>query len=198
MIEKIRELLFKIFKKEGFIGKMIDKFFTKEFISYIFFGLMTTIVNLAVFYLTKKLFAAIGWNGVFNTIVPEDSKIVELFSGGSEYLDANLIAWIAGVVFAFVTNKLFVFESKSWKSKTAGKEFIEFVGARLFSFGVEEGGMWLFVDVLGFGEKSLNLFGFTISGQIIAKLALAVIVVILNYFFSKFIIFKKSKNQGDR
>ena len=96
-----------------------------------------------------------------------------------------------GVIFAFVTNKLFVFESKSWSSKTAGKEFVEFVGARLFSFGVEEGGMWLFVDILAFGEKSLTLFGFTITGQIISKLALAVIVVILNYFFSKFIIFKR-------
>ena len=81
MIEKIRELLFKIFKKEGFIGKTIDKFFTKEIVSYVFFGVMTTIVNLAVFYLTKQLFAAIGWNGFFNTIVPEDSKNVELFSG---------------------------------------------------------------------------------------------------------------------
>ena len=48
------------------------------------------------------------------------------------------------------------------------------------------------------GEKSVTLFGFTITGQIIAKLALAVIVVILNYFFSKFIIFKKKKEQGDR
>ncbi len=178
MIEKTRNLLFKFFKKEGFIGKLIDKFFTKEFISYIFFGVMTTLVNLAVFYLTKKLFSAIGWNGVFNTIVPEDSKIVELFSGGSEYLDANLIAWVAGVVFAFVTNKLFVFESKSWKPSVAGKEFTGFVGARVFSLVVEMLGMFVMVTLLTWNE-------------LVAKLIVGVVVIILNYIFSKLLIFKK-------
>ena len=178
MIEKIRKLLFKIFKKEGFIGKLIDKFFTKEIISYVFFGVMTTIVNLAVFYLTKQLFAAIGWNGVFNSIVPEDSKIVELFSGGSEYLDANLIAWVAGVIFAFVTNKLFVFESKSWKPSVAGKEFTGFVGARVFSLVVEMLGMFVMVTLLVWNE-------------LVAKLIVGVIVIIMNYIFSKLLIFKK-------
>lgn len=178
MIEKIRELLFKIFKKESFIGRLIDKFFTKEIVSYVFFGVLTTVVNLAVFYLTKKLFAAIGWNGFFNTIVPEDSKIVELFSGGSEYLDANLIAWVAGVIFAFVTNKLFVFESKSWKPSVAGKEFTGFVGARVFSLVVEMLGMFVMVTLLTWNE-------------LIAKLIVGVIVIIMNYIFSKLLIFKK-------
>lgn len=178
MIEKTREMLFRIFKKDGFVVKMIDRFFTKEFISYIFFGVMTTLVNLAVFYLTKKLFTAIGWNGVFNTVVPEDSKIVELFSGGSEYLDANLIAWVAGVVFAFVTNKLFVFESKSWKPSVAGKEFTGFVGARVFSLVVEMLGMFVMVTLLTWNE-------------LVAKLIVGVVVIILNYIFSKLLIFKK-------
>lgn len=178
MIEKIRELLFRIFKKDGFIGKMIDKFFTKEIVSYIFFGLMTTIVNLAVFYLVKKLFGAIGWNGLFNTIVPEDSKIVELFSGGSEYLDANLIAWVAGVIFAFVTNKLFVFESKSWKPSVAGKEFTAFISARVFSLVVEMLGMFVMVSLLTWHE-------------LVAKLIVGVVVIIMNYVFSKLLIFKK-------
>ena len=154
------------------IKELIVKY--KELLLYLIFGVLTTLVNLLTFWIFTKIL------------------------GEELYLINNAIAWVVGVIFAFVTNKLFVFESKSWNIKTAGKEFVEFVGARLFSFGVEEGGMWLFVDILGFGEKSLTLFGFTISGQIIAKLALAVIVVILNYFFSKFIIFKKSKNQGDR
>ncbi len=178
MIDKTRELLFKIFKKEGFIGKLIDKFYTKEIVSYVFFGVLTTIVNLAVFYLTKKLFAAIGWNGFFNTIVPEDSKIVELFSGGSEYLDANLIAWVAGVIFAFVTNKLFVFESRSWKPSVAGKEFTSFVGARVFSLVVEMLGMFVMVTLLTWNE-------------LVAKLIVGVIVIIMNYVFSKLFIFRK-------
>ena len=147
------------------IKELIVKY--KELLLYLVFGVLTTAVNFLVF-------------GIFTKIFGEEL-----------YLVNNAIAWVVGVVFAFITNKLFVFESKSWRGKIAGKEFIEFVGARLFSFGVEEGGMWLFVDILAFGEKSVSLFGFTITGQIIAKLALAVIVVILNYFFSKFIIFRR-------
>lgn len=154
------------------IKELIVKY--KELLLYLIFGVLTTLVNFLTFWIFTKIL------------------------GEEIYLLNNAIAWVVGVAFAFVTNKLFVFESKSWNIKTVGKELPEFVGARLFSFGVEEGGMWLFVDVLAFGEKSLNLFGITLTGQIIAKLVLAVIVVILNYFFSKFIIFKKKKEQGDR
>lgn len=178
MIEKTRELLFKIFKKESFIGKLTDKLLTQEIVSYVLFGVLTTIVNLAVFYLTKQLFVSIGWNGFFNTIVPADSKIVELFSGGSEYLDANLIAWVAGVIFAFVTNKLFVFESKSWKPSVAGKELTSFVGARVFSLAVEMLGMFVMVTLLVWNELA-------------AKLMVGVIVIIMNYIFSKLFIFRK-------
>lgn len=177
MIEKLRELLFKIFKKESFIGKIIDKFFTKEIVTYIIFGILTTAVNLLTFYIFKKIFISVGWNGIFNEIVPENSKIVELFSGGSDYLDANLIAWVVGVIFAFVTNKLFVFESKSWKPAVAGKEFAGFVGARVFSLGVEMLGMFVMVTLLTWNE-------------FIAKIIVGIAVIILNYIFSKLLIFK--------
>ena len=131
MIDKIRELLFRLFKKESFIGKMIDKFFTKEIVSYIFFGVLTTAVNLLTFYLFKELFISIGWEGILNTLLSSAGweKALDFLSDGSDYLDANTIAWVVGVLFAFFTNKLFVFESKSWKPSVAGKEFIGFVGA---------------------------------------------------------------------
>ena len=178
MIEKIRELFLKIFKKESFIGKIVDKFFTKEIVTYIIFGVLTTAVNLLTFYIFKKIFISVGWNGIFNEIVPENSKIIELFSGGSDYLDANLIAWVAGVIFAFITNKLFVFESKSWKPAVAGKELAGFVGARVFSLGVEMLGMFVMVTLLTWNE-------------FVAKLIVGVAVIILNYIFSKLLIFKK-------
>lgn len=177
MIEKIRKLLFRIFKKESFIGKLVDRFFTREIITYIIFGVLTTAVNLATFYIFKKIFISVGWDGIFNEIVPENSKIVELFSGGSDYLDANLIAWVAGVIFAFITNKLFVFESKSWKPTVAGREFAGFVGARVFSLGVEMLGMFVMVTLLTWNE-------------FVAKIIVGVAVIILNYIFSKLLIFK--------
>ncbi len=183
MIEKIRELFFKIFKKESFIGKIIDKLFTKEIITYVFFGVLTTAVNLATFYVFKKLFISIGWEGVFNQIIPADSAVLKVFSGGSEYLDANAIAWVVGVIFAFVTNKLWVFESKSWKPSVAGKEFIGFTGARIFSFVVETLMMFVMVSLLHWND-------------LVAKVIVGVIVVIINYVFSKLIIFKnKDKSE---
>lgn len=179
MIEKIRELLFKIFKKESFLGKLIDKFFTKEIISYIFFGVLTTAVNLITFFLFKKLFIQIGWDGVLNSLLTSLGweKALNFLSDGSEYLDANTIAWVAGVLFAFFTNKLFVFESKSWKPSVAGKEFVGFVGARLLSFVAESVLMFLMVTVLHMNE-------------LIAKIVVAIVVIIMNYVFSKLFIFK--------
>lgn len=139
----------------------------KELITYVIFGVLTTLVNFFAFWIFTKIF------------------------GEDLYLVNNAIAWVVGVVFAYITNKLFVFESKSWDLKVITKEITGFLGARIFSFLVEEGGMFLFVSVLGLGEKSLTLLGFTITGQFIVKILLAVIVVILNYIFSKFIIFKR-------
>ena len=98
---------------------------------------------------------------------------------------------IVAVAFAYVTNKIWVFESKVTKPKALAKEIIEFFIARLFSLGVEEAGLLILVDLMKFKDLNFNLFTFTVTGELIAKVILAVVVVILNYIFSKFIIFKK-------
>lgn len=179
MTEKIRELLFKIFKKESFFGKLIDKLFTREIITYVIFGVLTTVVNLVTFYITKKIFISIGWDGVFNAVFTSagSEKILALLGKGTDYLDATVIAWVVAVIFAFITNKLIVFESKSWKPSVAGKEFAAFIGARIFSLLVELLFMFVTVTLL-----SINEF--------IAKIFVQIIVVILNYVFSKLLIFK--------
>lgn len=141
----------------------------KELIVYVIFGGLTTAVNIATFYILEAFFS----------------------NGENSYLINNAIAWFVAVIFAYITNKIFVFESHSWAIKIVLKEALEFFGARVFSFLIEEAGLWLFVDILGFGKMSYNLLNFTVTGGLIAKLILAVIVVILNYFFSKFVIFKK-------
>ena len=153
--------------------KMIKTLFIKykELITYVIFGVLTTLVNFFAFWIFTKIF------------------------GEDLYLVNNAIAWVVGVVFAYVTNKLFVFESKSWDLKLIAKEITGFLGARIFSFLVEESGMFLFVSVLGLGESSLTLLGFTITGQFIVKILLAVIVVVMNYVFSKFFIFKSLENR---
>lgn len=149
------------------IKGLINKY--RELITYVIAGGLTTLVNLATF------------------------KIFNIILGDSKYLISNIIAWVVGVIFAYVINKLWVFESKSWKINVISKEIPEFVGARLFSLLVEEGGLWMFVDKLKFDRYSFDLFGFTIDGKLISKIVLAVIVVILNYLFSKLVVFKSKK-----
>ena len=116
--------------------------------------------------------------------------------GEAAYLVNNVIAWFVAVVFAYITNKLWVFDSKSWKFKVLLKEVPEFFLARVFSLLVEEGGLWLFIEKMGFDAFSFTILGFEVTGKLIAKIVLAVIVVILNYFFSKFVIFAKKKKEN--
>ena len=139
----------------------------KELVSYVFFGALTTAVNFISFWLFSKLL------------------------GENLYYISNAIAWLVSVIFAYITNKLFVFKAKNFSPKVLIKEISVFFSARVFSFLVEEGGLILLIWVLGFGEYSFNLFGFEINGQIIAKILLAVIVVLINYFVSKFAVFRK-------
>lgn len=150
---------------------MIKRLFNKyrELISYIFFGVLTTVVSLVSF------------------------RIFDVILGEKLYLLTNIISWVFAVIFAYITNKLWVFESKSWKASVVIKELIGFFGARILSLVIEEVGLWLMVDLLSMGEISINIFRFNINGNFIAKLIMQVVVVILNYIFSKLVIFKKSK-----
>lgn len=142
--------------------KLWNRLFSREVLLYLLFGVLTTVVNYVVFWLVLHLF------------------------GEDIALAANAIAFAASVIFAFITNKLFVFESKSWERHILGKELTSFVGARLLSFGLEELGLLLCINQLKVGRWAL----FGISGVMIAKIALSVIVVILNYIISKFLVFR--------
>ena len=147
------------------IKNLIIKY--KELIIYVFFGLCNTVVNLGSY------------------------KLLTMHLGVELYLVSNGIAWFVTIVFAFVTNKLFVFESKSWDLKLVAKEVSSFFAARVFSFLVEEAGLFLLVDIFGMKDFAFEVYGFTVSGNMISKVILAVVVVVMNYFFSKFVIFRK-------
>lgn len=139
----------------------------KELLLYLVFGVSTTVVNFVAFTLFQALL------------------------GERLYLISNGLAWFAAVVFAYVTNKLWVFESKSWQPAVLWREIPSFLGARVLSFVIEEVGLLVLIEGLRFDLFSLTALGITVGGTLIAKLLLAVIVVILNYFFSKLFIFKK-------
>ena len=153
------------------IKKLFEKY--KEVISYVFFGVLATVVNLVSF-------------KIFNAVL-----------GAHLYLLTNVISWLITVIFAYFTNKLWVFESKSWKAEVVIKELIGFFGARIFSLVVEEAGLWLMIDIMHMGKISWDIFSFNLDGNMIAKIIMQVVVVILNYVFSKLVIFKQ-KNDSDK
>ena len=135
------------------IGELFKKY--REQISYLFFGVMTTLVNWVSYYLFAYL--------VFGSFDIDKSV-------------SKAIAVVIAVIFAFVVNKLFVFESKT--NEHIFREIVTFVGARAFSAVIEVGGFKLFVDMLNYNDTLVNI-------------AVSVFVVLLNYVLSKFLIFKK-------
>ena len=133
--------------------KLYQKY--KEIINYLIVGGLTTVVSLGTYYLCVLTF-----------LDPRD---------GFQLQCANIISWIAAVAFAYVTNRVFVFESKS---KEIGKEITAFVLSRVGTLLMDMGIMFLTVTCLGMNDK-------------IAKLLVQVIVTVGNYVFSKFFVFRK-------
>ncbi len=136
----------------------------KELFLYGVFGVLTTILNIALY---------------------------RILSGIMNHLIANAIAWVICVLFAFVTNKVFVFESKSFETKLVLKELAAFTAARLATGVFDELFMFVAVDLLKCGQMNLEAFGLTINGATIAKIISNIIVIIFNYIFSKLFIFAK-------
>ena len=93
---------------------------------------------------------------------------------------SNIIAWIVAVIFAFITNKLIVFGSKNMDKKVVIKETVGFFIARVISLGIDMGLIHLMIDVMKIHE-------------IISKVISNIVVIIVNYLFSKLFIFKKEK-----
>lgn len=125
----------------------------QSFISYAVFGVLTTVVNIVTYSVCyNKL-------GIGNTL-------------------SNVIAWILAVAFAYVTNKLWVFDSKSWKWSVLRREILAFVSCRLATGILDIVIMFVCVDLMDWPAM-------------IMKVLSNVLVIVLNYVFSKLIIFKK-------
>lgn len=121
---------------------------------YLVFGVLTTLVNYLVYFPCDR-FLHTAWL-------------------------SNSIAWIFAVLFAYVTNKPFVFESHDWSMGTVGPEFMKFVGTRVASLVAENLILLVSVDILGW-----NRIGW--------KLLASVLVVVMNYVGSKLLVFRKKK-----
>lgn len=133
---------------------LIKKLYYDSRIRYLFFGGLTTLVNIVVFAILEGPL-------------------------GIDYKISNFFSVAAAICFAFVVNKLYVFQSKSRNFSDTVQEFIKFVLGRLVTMVVEVGGVPFCVELLG-------------QPKMIAKLETQVIVMVVNYFISKLFVFKSS------
>ena len=134
--------------------KIILKY--KSIIAYLFFGVLTTLINWGSYFLC--------YNIVQIPNVP-----------------STIIAWILAVAFAFITNKIWVFGSKSFNGKVLLYEIWTFIAARLITGILDVVIMYFAVDVFAMNST-------------VWKLISNIIVIVLNYIFSRLIIFKKENS----
>ena len=147
----------------------LKKLLNRETVLYIIFGVATTVVNYVVFHL------------LYNVLWHQRNS-----------LTANAAAFVAAVIFAFVVNKLFVFESRSWNADTLKREIPSFLAARIGSFGIEEAGLFVAEKVFRLGGiVAVTVGSLSLDWITVIKVALAFVVVALNYVFCKLIVFKK-------
>ena len=129
----------------------------KEIINYLIIGILTTIVSLASYYLLT-----------FSILNPNNAFELQL---------ANIISWILSVLFAYITNRKYVFSSTN---KNIKKELSKFISSRFTTLLIDMGLMALLVTILNFNDK-------------LVKLIVQIIVIALNYIFSKLFVFKEQK-----
>lgn len=127
----------------------------REQISYLFFGVLTTGINFVIYT------AAYEWIGIDN-------------------LTSVVLAWIGSVLFAYITNKIWVFQSKTQNKIKLIRESLEFFAARLLTGGVELGIMYVCVDLWSWNGMFMKLIS-------------SVLIIILNYILSKLVVFRKQK-----
>ncbi len=106
---------------------------------------------------------------------------------------ATFIDNIICIIFAFFTNKFFVFRSKSEDAKGFVKEFLGFFAARVFTLILSEILVWLGCDVLGYNKDTYHLV--YVSDATIVQLITQFVVIVANYIFSKLLIFKKKPQE---
>ena len=152
----------------------MKKLLTKEILMYLIFGVFTTVVSWG----TYTVFVNVCKMSVFW---------------------ANFVSWICAVTFAYITNKLWVFESKSWEAEFVIKEAASFFASRGVTGVIEIVCVPLLVKT-SFDNLFYNLFekmgvGMKIlfTDGIYSKIVVSFIIVILNYVFSKLIVFKNKK-----
>lgn len=171
--------------------KLIFKDIYKKYktgLTFVFFGLLTTVVDYGFYFL-------------FSAVVGREQMLDKI-----TYLWVNALSSLLAILFAYVTNKLFVFHSKSWRLKVLLPEISGFFSTRLIALFVSEVGIWILVKLCGLNRFTVDaplfsLFSYPVTGDLVAKFVMSFISTALNFLFGKYLIFRKKKYlrspQGD-
>lgn len=173
MVEKIKALLTKY----------------REVLMYLVFGVLTTFVGWGVYYAVL-----LGGRGIFDIPATETAS-ARYFA---LYTAAQIIQWVCAVLFAFFTNRAWVF-TEADKSTSVWKQLLPFAGGRVVTLGLDfviTFGLTLGLGALIPAWTSAQLFGKTWNlCEIFSKVVAAVVVIVANYVISKLFVFKKKKEQ---
>lgn len=151
-------IIIKLFRKNKYTNLLVELYYKyKEIFDYLFFGGLVTIVNFISYYIPANII-------------------------GIDKIVSNLIAFIISVIFAYVVNKEYVFETKWEGIQNIFKEFSSFVISRI--------GTGLLCDILIFAFM-INILNIN---DVISKIFTQILVVILNYIIGKWFVFKQKKN----
>jgi putative flippase GtrA len=177
-------------EKTSLLRVLFDKY--REIIMYCIFGVVTTIVSWVVYSICELAFSGLKVTSpaVINLIsdilkkmgdnTDVDTFVVMIISG--------IISWIIAVSVAFVTNKTWVFDSRSWERSLVKTEALTFYGGRILTGVIE------IIAVPALVSAGLNMTLFGVDG-LPAKIVVSVLIMILNYILSKFISFKGPKKE---
>lgn len=159
MFKKIARAIIKIFPK-----KIQDIYYkSEEALMYLFFGVLTTAVS----------FITAGISKAGLEMISTNTDLVATVS--------TVVSWICAVTFAYVTNRLWVFDAKASGKKAVISEAASFYGGRVFTLIVEAVMMWV-----GYSLLSINYW--------VTKIAANIVVLILNYIISKLFVFKNKES----
>lgn len=148
----------------------------REVILYLVFGVLTTLVGFGTYFAilaAARLGGVTEGQGAYNVVRAA----------------AQVLQWVLAVLFAYVTNKKFVFD---YKAESELGTLTAFAGARLFSLAADSLVTFGTIALLGaVGYEAAVVFGITVTTDLVGKLCAAVVVIVLNYVLSKWLVFRK-------
>ena len=162
--------------------------FTKyrEIIMYLVFGVLTTVVGFGTYFLIMA-----GAEHLLHIPMDDETSLTYL----AVYLAAQIIQWVAAVLFAFFTNRAWVFTEADRSKGSMGRQLVLFAGSRVASFLLDLGVTYACTLLLALWITTPPVIvGVELTPGTIAKLVAAVLVIIANYVLSKLLVFRKAKS----